>query len=163
MFPKLFIHHFLFSYRSAETGHTFWSGTNCNIVKSSGCLISDSVNWWVLQRKWAANRFQKYNLRCKLRNLSSYRACVSYFLHYSNRVDVIFGSTVFTKNIQNLQKPHKSYFVAKPELGQTNKQLQHSVVLHVKTEAAIQRCSLKKIFWKYVANLQENTHAEVWF
>ena len=163
MFPKLFIHHFLFSYRSAETGHTFWSGTNCNIVKSSGCLISDSVNWWVLQRKWAANRFQKYNLKCKLRNLSSYRACVSYFLHYSNRVDVIFGSTVFTKNIQNLQKPHKSYFVAKPELGQTNKQLQHSVVLHIKTEAAIQRCSLKKIFWKYVANLQENTHAEVWF
>ena len=163
MFPKLFIHHFLFSYRSAETGHTFWSGTNCNIFKSSWCLISDSVNWWVLQRKWAASRFQKYNLKCKLRNLSSYRACVSYFLHYSNRVDVIFGSTVFTKNIQNLQKPHKSYFVAKPELGQTNKQLQHSVVLHIKTEAAIQRCSLKKIFWKYVANLQENTHAEVWF
>ena len=163
MFPKLFIHHFLFSYRSAETGHTFWSGTNCNIVKSSGCLISDSVNWWVLQRKWAAKGFQKYNLKCKLRNLSSYRACISYFLHDSNRVDVILGSTVLTKNIQNLQKPHKSYFVAKPELGQTNKQLQNLVVLHIKTEAAIQRCSLKKMFWKYVANLQENTHAEVWF
>ena len=30
-------------------------------------------------------------------------------------------------------------------------------------EAAIQSCSLKKVFWKYAANLQENTHAEVWF
>ena len=29
--------------------------------------------------------------------------------------------------------------------------------------AARQRCSYEKVFWKYVANLQENTHAEVWF
>ena len=27
--------------------------------------------------------------------------------------------------------------------------------------AAIQRCSCKKVFLKYAANLQENTHAEV--
>ena len=31
------------------------------------------------------------------------------------------------------------------------------------TEAAIQRSSLEKVFWKYAANLQENTLAEVWF
>ena len=31
------------------------------------------------------------------------------------------------------------------------------------SEAAIKRCSYKKVFWKYAANLQENTHAEVWF
>ena len=30
-------------------------------------------------------------------------------------------------------------------------------------EAANQSCSLEKLFWKYAANLQENTHAEVWF
>ena len=30
-------------------------------------------------------------------------------------------------------------------------------------EAAIQRCSWEKVFWKYAANLQENTHAEVRF
>ena len=29
------------------------------------------------------------------------------------------------------------------------------------TEAAIQRCSYKKVFWKIAANSQENTHAEV--
>ena len=29
------------------------------------------------------------------------------------------------------------------------------------TEAAVQRCSQKKLFRKYVANLQDNTHAEV--
>ena len=31
------------------------------------------------------------------------------------------------------------------------------------TEAAIQRCSWEKVFWKSAANLQENTHAEVRF
>ena len=30
-------------------------------------------------------------------------------------------------------------------------------------EAAIQRCSYEKVFWKYAENLQDNTHAEVWF
>ena len=30
-------------------------------------------------------------------------------------------------------------------------------------EAAIQRCSFKKVFWKYAANLQENTHVKMWF
>ena len=30
-------------------------------------------------------------------------------------------------------------------------------------EAALQRCSWEKMFWKYAADLQENTHAEVWF
>ena len=28
---------------------------------------------------------------------------------------------------------------------------------------AIQRCSYKSIFWKYAAELKENTRAEVWF
>ena len=31
------------------------------------------------------------------------------------------------------------------------------------TEPAVQTCSEKKVFWKYTANLLENTHAEVWF
>ena len=31
------------------------------------------------------------------------------------------------------------------------------------TEAALQRCSYKEVFWKYAVNLQENTHAEVRF
>ena len=30
-------------------------------------------------------------------------------------------------------------------------------------EAAIQSCSKEKVFWKYTANLQQNTHAEIWF
>ena len=34
-------------------------------------------------------------------------------------------------------------------------------VLYQITEADTQRCSLEKVFWKYAANLQENTHAEV--
>ena len=31
------------------------------------------------------------------------------------------------------------------------------------SEAATQRCFKEKVFWKYAANLQENTHAEVRF
>ena len=31
------------------------------------------------------------------------------------------------------------------------------------SEAATQRCSEEKVFWKYAGNLQENTHAEVRF
>ena len=27
-----------------------------------------------------------------------------------------------------------------------------------RTEGAVQRCSYEKVFWKYAANLQENTH-----
>ena len=30
------------------------------------------------------------------------------------------------------------------------------------TEGATQRCSKENVFWKYAANIQENTHAEVW-
>ena len=32
-----------------------------------------------------------------------------------------------------------------------------------KIEAVTQRCSYEKVLWKYAANLQENTHAEVRF
>ena len=31
------------------------------------------------------------------------------------------------------------------------------------SEAIVQRCSREKVFWKDAANLQEKTHAEVWF
>ena len=30
-------------------------------------------------------------------------------------------------------------------------------------EVALHRCSYKKVFWKYAANLRENNHVEVWF
>ena len=33
----------------------------------------------------------------------------------------------------------------------------------VDPEAVPQRCSYKKVLWNHAANLQENTHAEVWF
>ena len=31
------------------------------------------------------------------------------------------------------------------------------------SEAIVQRCSREKVFWNDAANLQEKTHAEVWF
>ena len=30
-------------------------------------------------------------------------------------------------------------------------------------EAALHTCFFKEVFWKYTANIQDNTHAEVWF
>ena len=38
-----------------------------------------------------------------------------------------------------------------------------NLVLSEAAEAAFRGCFLEKMFWKYAANLQENTHAEVWF
>ena len=32
-----------------------------------------------------------------------------------------------------------------------------------RSEATTQKCSYEKMLWKYAANLQENTHAEVRF
>ena len=34
---------------------------------------------------------------------------------------------------------------------------------NIATKAALRNCSYKKMFWKYVVNLQENIHAEVQF
>ena len=39
----------------------------------------------------------------------------------------------------------------------------HLVRTYKYSEAALHRCSYKKMFWKYAASLQDNTHAEVWF
>ena len=33
----------------------------------------------------------------------------------------------------------------------------------IETDAAIQRCYYKKVFWKYAANLQKNTYDKVRF
>ena len=38
-----------------------------------------------------------------------------------------------------------------------------SIVFVPLLEAALQSCSYKRLFWKYAANLLENTHAEVGF
>ena len=53
----------------------------------------------------------------------------------------------------DLRKLMKRHFRGKCALMQT--------LLNI--EAAIQRCSYKKVFWKYTANLQENAHTELQF
>ena len=35
--------------------------------------------------------------------------------------------------------------------------------MSLNSEAPIQMCHFKKVFWKYAENLQENIHAEVQF
>ena len=47
--------------------------------------------------------------------------------------------------------------------GNTELHIKYLGMKLVATEAAIQSGSYKKLFWKYAANFQENTHAEVWF
>ena len=46
------------------------------------------------------------------------------------------------------------------ELIPHNSKLRLSNIRKFSSEAAIQRCSYKKLFWKYAANLEESTHAE---
>ena len=37
------------------------------------------------------------------------------------------------------------------------------ISFYIFAEAGVRRCSYEKAFWKFAANLQENTHAEVRF
>ena len=37
-----------------------------------------------------------------------------------------------------------------------------TLVFPMGTKSALRRRSYEKVFWKYAANLRENTHAEVW-
>ena len=37
------------------------------------------------------------------------------------------------------------------------------MVVSRRSEAPLHSCFYKKVFWKYAANLQENTHVKVWF
>ena len=59
---------------------------------------------------------------------------------------VFFNCTYGTK----LRKASQMYF-------------QVLMIYLILTEVALYSCSCKKVFWKYAANLQKNTHAEVWF
>ena len=36
-------------------------------------------------------------------------------------------------------------------------------IMVILSEAAVQKCSSEKVFWKYAANLQESTYVKVWF
>ena len=79
-----------------------------------------------------------------------------------NSIQVILIHT-FSANARQLEKK-KLYLI-----GSQGKGLYDPVVSsgskpsHGETEAALHRCSYKKVFWKCAANLQENTHAEMWF
>ena len=55
---------------------------------------------------------------------------------------------IFQKNVLSELKPIKVF---------------GSICFRNKSEAALERCSYKKVFWRYASNLQKNTHAEVWF
>ena len=73
------------------------------------------------------------------------------------------ASKVFEKIIY---KQKNCYMEDKLSKGLTSfrKSCNHNHVWKIeKIEAATQRCSYEKKFWKYAENLNENTHAEVQF
>ena len=41
--------------------------------------------------------------------------------------------------------------------------LSYAVILEQHFHQCFPVITVEKVFWKYTANLQENTHAEVWF
>ena len=80
----------------------------------------------------------------------------SYSKHNSKHYDIFPICVTYTCHLALLRKLKKQF---------------HRLLLHIfnmkwavgfrivfNTEAATQRCSLKKLFWKYAANLQENNH-----
>ena len=89
--------------------------------------------------------------------------------HLNTRAAVGHSDSTEGKNIRS---SHRRYSVKKGVLKSfanfTGKHLYWSLFLIIKivkesAEAAIQMCSEEKVFWKYAANLQESTHAEVRF
>ena len=52
-------------------------------------------------------------------------------------------------------------YILRPSLTKMNTiQVPSAFKQNLETESTVQRCSQEKVFRKYVANLQENTHAE---
>ena len=62
-------------------------------------------------------------------------------------------------------KVDKGFLLALIELlGNEKLRGNEVIILHLQfSEVAVQRRSYKNVFWKYAADLQESTHAEVWF
>ena len=59
---------------------------------------------------------------------------------------------------------HKFYFAMIAWLREISiSSVKAMVIIFGKPEAALPRCFYQKLFWKYVTNLQKNTHAKVRF
>ena len=58
--------------------------------------------------------------------------------------------------------PTTSYFINEHSSTSPVRVNGRVFVYKLSAEAAVQRFSEEKVFWKYAANAQENTHGEVW-
>ena len=63
--------------------------------------------------------------------------------------------------VPNINKSHD--LTSKEEILLFKISLQYQDIFFAASEVATQRCSQEKVFWKYEANLQENTRAKVRF
>ena len=72
----------------------------------------------------------------------------------------MLNSIISNKNVLKLEG--KSFFGTDAIFG-SGLAIGESKSFNVDAEAVLRRCSSEKVFWKYAANLQENTHAEEWF
>ena len=69
----------------------------------------------------------------------------------------------FSKRFQIWKKSHKVIICCHQVIvGFCGINWKHQKTSHENLETALQRCSYKKVFWKYATNLQEKTHAEMW-
>ena len=74
---------------------------------------------------------------------------------------IICDCVALRKVVMNLVKKGGLLTWIKSHLP-SSQETKHSIYYQIlTTEAPLQRCSEEKVFHKYTANLQENTHAEV--
>ena len=71
---------------------------------------------------------------------------------------LLYGLHAFNLSLLTMRQVHRKRF----NLSRVFLENYHTYQSKA-TEGATQRCSWEKVFWKYAANLQENTHAEVQF
>ena len=86
--------------------------------------------------------------------LISYNICNIYTYNFYKKYLSIYFKKNHKRQIANAESGYCLYIA--------NKNDRRNQVLQ-KPEAAVQRCSYEKMFRKYAAKLQDNTHAEVRF
>ena len=146
---------------------------NCETDLIYITTVAGPLQHATLSKKWLQHRFFRVNLQhfCK-HNFSEHLPGIaskgsSYFV-FKHKVDL--------RRCKEISIIHIKIFLWKQIIGSKyenfNGIFQEFLIVatHVDNlhwfdliEAAVQRYFYEKVFWKYAANLQESTHAKVWF
>ena len=138
----------------------YFNVSNGYLVLTSGYLIvSTGYSSLLLATSGSSGYFCYFVLATTSRNTYSLvsdvgvEECMSFYVNFKIPYKHFLISLSFT----NL------FFIFLMKLNSNYTAIPYALVEVWTSEAALQRCSYKKVFWKYAANIQENIHGKVWF